>query len=86
MILTDVEIIEHQEWGDVRYGSVVTLEDDKWNQHTWTIVGTGEVDVLENTISFQSPLGAALRGKGEGATVQVRAPNKKYAMKIVKVK
>ena len=86
LILTDVEIIEHQEWGDVRYGSVVTLEDEKWNQHTWTIVGTGEVDLLENTISFQSPLWSALRGKAAWATVQVKAPNKKYAMKIVEVK
>ncbi|USN56023.1 MAG: GreA/GreB family elongation factor [Candidatus Peribacteria bacterium] len=60
-ILHDVEIIENTKSGDVRYGSIVTFKDDKGRSYTYTVVGTGEVNVLENTISLQSPLGMALR-------------------------
>ena len=86
LIMWDVEIIEHQEWGEIRYGSQVTIEDEKKRQHTYTLVGTGEVDVLNNTISFESPLGHAIRGKQKGDKVQVKAPTKKYAVTIVDVK
>jgi len=86
-ILQDVEIIEHQKNSDeIRYGSKVELEDNKGKKYTITIVGTGEVDILENTVSFQSPVWRALRGKGKGDTVQVDAPQKKYALKILSVK
>lgn len=86
LILQDVEIIEHQEWWAVRYGSVVSLEDDKGKVYELTIVGTGEVDVLAWTVSFQSPLGSAIRWKSEWDSVFVNSPNRKYSMKILKVK
>lgn len=84
--LDQVEIIEHSKGGEVRYGSTVTFVDEKDREHTYTIVGTGEVDVLDGTISFQSPLGKALRGKKKGDTVQVKSPQKKYAVTVKKVK
>ena len=84
-ILDDVEIIEHQKGGDIKYGSTITLEDEKGKTFELTLVGTGEVDVLEGTISFNSPLGAALRGKKKGDTVSVNAPQRKLKMKIVDV-
>jgi transcription elongation GreA/GreB family factor len=43
------------------------------------------MDILKGTISFESPLGQALRGKSKGATVQVRAPQKRYNITIVNV-
>lgn len=86
IILTDVEIIERAEWWEVRYWSTVIIKDDKWREETWTVVWSGEVDVLSNTISFQSPLWHAIRGKVKGDTVQVKAPNRKYAVEIVEVK
>jgi transcription elongation factor GreA len=65
-ILQDVEIIEHQKNSDeIRYGSKVKIEDDKGKKYEITIVGSGEVDILENTVSFQSPVGRALRGKSK---------------------
>lgn len=84
--LEHVEIIEHKQDGEVRYGSKVSFTDEKDREWTYTIVGTGEVDILAETISLQSPLGVALRGKKKGDTVQVKAPNKKYAIKITNVK
>lgn len=84
-ILHDVEIIENTKSGDVRYGSIVTFKDDKGRSYTYTVVGTGEVNVLENTISLQSPLGMALRWKTKGDTVTVKAPSKRYDITITKV-
>lgn len=87
MIVQNVEIIDETQvkgW-EIRYGSQVTVTDAKWRANTWRIVGSGEVNVLTNTISFQSPMGAALRGKKEGDKVQVRAPNKRYEVTISKV-
>lgn len=87
MIIQNVEIIKEDQvkGGEIRYGSEVTVTDSKGRQNTWRIVGSGEVNVLTNTISFQSPMGAALRGKKEGDKVQVRAPNKRYEVTISKV-
>jgi len=86
-ILQHVEIIENVAgWSEIRYGSVVIFKDEKWKKVTLTIVGSWEVDVLEDTVSFQSPLGHALRGKKAGDTVTVRAPQKKYTITVIEVK
>lgn len=63
--LENVEIIAGGARGgnEVRYGSLVTIRDDKDKEAHLTIVGGGEVDILKGTISFESPLGMALRGK-----------------------
>lgn len=84
--LNQVEIIEHKQDGEIRYGSKVSFLDDKEREHTYTIVGTGEVDILAGNISLQSPLGVALRGKKKGDIVQVKAPNKKYSVKVTNVR
>lgn len=84
-ILQDVEIIEHTNTNEIRYGATVVIEDEKGAVSTWKMVGSGEIDVLEGTVSFESPLGHALRGKKEGDTIQVRAPQKRWVAKILKV-
>jgi len=57
LMVENVEIIEHtKKGGEIVYGSEVTFLDDKKREYTMTIVGGGEVNVLENTISFDSPL------------------------------
>jgi len=86
--LENVEIIEGgtKSTGEVRYGSLVTFKDDKDRETQVTIVGTGEVDILAGTVSFESPLGIAIRWKKKGDVVQVRAPSKKYNVTIVSVK
>ncbi len=86
MILENVEIIEHKtKWGEVRYGSVVSFVDDKDREHTLTIVGTGEVDILANTISLESPLWQALRWKVKWDNVAVKSPARKYMITITNV-
>jgi transcription elongation factor GreA len=53
---------------------------------TFTIVGSGEVDILNDTISFDSPLGSAIKGKVKGETVKVKADSGRYEVKIIDVK
>lgn len=85
-ILQDVEIIEHADTSEIRYGSTVVIEDEKGAVSTWRIVWSGEIDILSGTVSFESPLWHALRGKKAGDVIQVRAPQKKYSAKILEVK
>lgn len=82
--LTNVQIIEWTSGADIHYGSKVTIEKDG-QTHTLTIVGSGEVDILHDTISFESPLGVALKGKRKGDVVRVRADSGRYEVKIVNV-
>lgn len=85
-VLQDVEIIEHADTSEIRYGSTVVIEDEKGVVSTWKIVGSGEIDILWGTVSFESPLGHALQGKKAGDVIHVRAPQKKYNAKILEVK
>ena len=56
-------------------GSTVTIRDVELDEvETYMIVGSTEADPDNNKISDESPLGAALLGKGMGVTVQVHAP------------
>lgn len=85
-ILGNVEIIEEKKWGnEIRYGSKVTIERE-WQKNTFTIVGSWEVDILNDTISFESPLGAAIKGKKKGDIVRVKADSGRQEVKILDVK
>ena len=48
----------------------------------YTIVGARESDPLNNRISNESPMGAALLGKKKGQTVKVNAPGGLVTLKI----
>lgn len=80
-------IIEKNDDNTVSFGSTVTIEylDDN-EKETYTIVGSSEVDPLDNKISNESPLAKAIMGKKEKdkATVVVESGN--YDVKILKVK
>jgi transcription elongation factor GreA len=87
-ILSKAKIIdETKKSSTIGYGSKVTFEDDKGKVWDVTIVGTSEVDVDGDNLSFslESPLGKALAGKKEGDTVVVKAPKGKYKIKVLKV-
>ncbi len=87
--LADVQIIEDDKGKskDIRYGSKVKLElVESKKVYEYTIVGSGEVDVLKGTLSFESPLGSAIKGKKKGDVVRVRADIGRYEVKILDVK
>lgn len=85
--MTNVQIIEDDGKGgsEIRYGSKVTIEKEG-QKYDLTIVGSGEVDILNNTISFESPLGSAIKGKKKGDVVKVKADSGRYEVKIISVK
>lgn len=70
----------------VGIGNKVKLLDVSENEEVeYIIVGSTEVDVLNNKISNESPLGMALMGQKKGATVKVVAPMGDLEYKILKI-
>ena len=56
----------------VFFGATVTVEDEDEVTLIYRIVGQDEVEGSEGAISWKSPVGKALLGKGVGDTVVVR--------------
>ena len=52
----------------------------------YTIVGSTEVDLLENKISNESPMGKALIGAKRGQTIGVETPDGTAQYKIKSIK
>ena len=90
-ILKNAEIIQDEAGGKksnkVKMESVVKLHDVEYDEDIeYVIVGSSEADSLNNKISNESPLGAALIGKKVGDTVKVEAPVGEIEYKIIEVK
>ena len=83
--LEHATIIENNNDGKVKVGSVVTILYDDDDEEEYSIVGTNEADPFENKISNESPIAVAVMGKKEGDTVLLESPNGSFSVKIVKV-
>ena len=71
----------------VQVGNTVKILDIEFDEELeYTIVGSTEVDLLENKISNESPLGAALLGEKKKQTVEVNAPAGIMKYKILDIK
>ena len=71
----------------VQIGNTVKVLDMEFDEKVeYTIVGSTEVDLAENKISNESPLGAALLGAKKGHTVDVNAPAGIMKYKILEIK
>ena len=71
----------------LRWKSTVVLHDVEFDEDIeYVIVGSSEADSLNNKISNESPLGAAMLGKKVGDIVKVEAPIGVVEYKIVSVK
>ena len=81
-----VIIEETEDNSIVHIGSKVTVRDfDLEEDVMYTIMGTTEVDPMNNVISNESPVGLALLKHKKGDTVTVKAPNGEYQLKILKI-
>lgn len=59
----------------VQVGNIVKVFDMEFEEEeTYTIVGSTEVDLSQNKISNESPIGAALMGAKKNQIVEVNAP------------
>ena len=70
----------------VQVGNTVKVLDMEFNEEeTYTIVGSTEVDLAQNKISNESPIGAALMGAKKGQVVEAQAPAGVIKYKIVSI-
>lgn len=71
----------------VQVGNIVKVLDMEFNEKIeYTIVGSTEVNLLENKISNESPLGLALLGARKNQVVEVNAPAGVAKYKILSIK
>ncbi len=71
----------------VQVGNIVKVLDMEFDEEIeYTIVGTTEVDLSQNKISNESPIGKALMGKKKKQVVEVEAPSGVIKMKILAIK
>ena len=64
-------------------GSKVTVYDEDLDEEeTYEITGTMEANAMENKISNESPVGAALLKRKVGDVVKVNAPDGEYKLII----
>ena len=87
--LRHAKIIDEKEidTDTVQVGNTVKVLDMEFNEEIeYTIVGSTEVNLAENKISNESPIGKALLGAKKGATVEVNAPAGIIKYEIRKIK
>ena len=82
--LKHVEIIEWWDIDTVWYWNKVTILRD-WKEETYEIVGSWEVDIFENKISLDSPIGSAIKGKRVWDKVIADTPKWEYEVEILKI-
>ena len=85
-MLEHATIVKEAKKGECGLGSTVTIEyvDDE-DTDEYKIVGSLEANILENKISDESAMGAALCGHKVGDIVTIESPNGTYDVKIVKI-
>lgn len=71
----------------VQIGNTVVLHDEEFDEEVeYTIVGSTEVNIAENKISNESPIGSALLGRKKGEIVDVDAPQGIVKFEILSIK
>lgn len=71
----------------VQVGNIVRILDMEFNEEeTYKIVGSTEVDLSQNRISNESPIGAALLGAKKNDIVEVNAPAGVMRFKVLSIK
>lgn len=89
MLLATARVIEDdkkKKADAVQVGSTVTIQEEGYEEETYTIVGAAEANPREGKISNESPLGKAILGHRVGDEVQVEAPDGAFKVRILKVR
>ena len=86
-VIKEAKIVAQDKKGDVvGLGSEVVIKKEKEKEErAYTIVGSEEANIHEHKLSYLSPLGEALMGKGKGETFSFETPAGKQTYKILKV-
>ena len=84
----EIKIAELEEKSEVdtevvQVGNIVKVYDEEFDEEVeYTIVGSTEVDLSQNKISNESPIGQALLGKKKNQIAEVQAPAGIIRLKI----
>lgn len=85
--LRNAKIVDNISTKTVGVGVSVKLYDYEYKEEIeYHIVGTTEVDAMENKISTDSPVGRALVGKKKDDEIEVIVPDGKLKYKILEIK
>ncbi|QJC54007.1 transcription elongation factor GreA [Paenibacillus albicereus] len=86
-MLKKARVADSSDTSRVTVGSLVSLLDQEFDEKLqYRIVAPAEADVIDNKISYESPLGKTLIGKHVGDTVEVDAPIGKIQYKVLEIK
>jgi transcription elongation factor GreB len=69
----------------VNFGCKVTIEDEEGVRKTWTIVGDGESDFKERTISCSAPVAKGLLGKKVGDMAEVLLESGEVGLEVIAI-
>ncbi|MBF7096911.1 transcription elongation factor GreA [Alkalibacter mobilis] len=86
--LKNAKVIDEDELGTdvVSIGSIVKVKDDDMDEiFQYHIVGSAEADPLEDKISNESPVGAALLSKKVGDVVTIEVPDGSIVMEVIEI-
>ena len=87
-MLKNVDVVDEDEIDlqTVNVGCTVKVLDMEFDEEeSYTIVGSTEVDLSQNKISNESPIGMALMGAKKGQVVEVHAPAGIMKYKILSI-
>jgi len=88
-MLRNVRIVDDKDIDNskVQVGHTVILNDIEFDEKIeYKIVGPAEANVTDNKISYESPLGKGLIGKGVGDVISVEAPVGTVKYELLEIK
>jgi len=84
--VTVVDLGDMKQFDHVRFGALVTVEDDDGEERTYRLVDKEESDPARGRISVQSPVGRALMGKKEGDCFEVKLPKGLMGFEVLHIR
>ncbi|MFZ5819847.1 MAG: transcription elongation factor GreA [Chloroflexota bacterium] len=88
MLLATARVIEDdkkKKADTVQVGSSVTIQEEGYDEETYTIVGAAEANPRDGKISNESPIGKAILGRRAGEEAQVETPDGAFKVRIIKI-
>ncbi len=83
--VTVVDLGDMPAYPNVRFGALVTVEDDEGAERQFRLVDQEESDPARGRISVQSPVGRALMGKRVGDCFEVDLPKGSVGYEILRI-
>jgi transcription elongation factor GreA len=87
-VIKQAKIVSTSKRGEVvGLGNTVTIQKQgEKENHAYTIVGSEEANIHDHKLSYLSPLGEALMGKGKGDSFTFDTPSGKQSYKVLEIK